>query len=180
MMTTRLMGGNAANKANILADHYNDENLHYLRSFGEREFTYKDWDKMTYNSHGRYHYGLSLNTACDWGFVEVRQERVTRAALCYIASPKSELVLGRVEDIDRLPTVTRAVLQANYPTMIARYIPMETGLVRNYYRWNEEKFQAWKQANVEKTIAEMQYYVDRAKTELELRNKQMGGLLNLL
>ena len=180
MMTTRLMGGNVANKAYILADHYNDENLHYLRSFGEREFTYKEWDKMTYNSHGRYHYGLSLNTACNWGFVEVRQERVIRTTLCYIAAPNSELILGRAEDIDRLPTVTQAVLRVNYPSMITKFIPMETGNVRNYYRWNEEKFQAWKQANVESTINGFQYYVDRAKNELERCNNQMGRLLNLL
>lgn len=180
MMTTRLMGGNASNKAYTLVDHYNDENLRYLRSFGEREFTYKDWDKTTYDPRRRCHCGLSLKTACDWGFVEVRQERVTRATLCYIAAPNSELILGRAEDIDRLPTVTRAVLLVNYPSMITKYIPMETGLVRNYYRWNEAKFQAWKQANIEATASELQYYVDCAKSELDRRNNQMGRLLNLL
>lgn len=180
MMTTRLMGGNISNKAHTLAAHYNDDNLRYLRGFGEREFTYKEWDKNTYDPRRNRHYGLSLRTACDWGFVEVRQERVTRATLCYVAAPNSELILGRAEDINRLPTVTRAVLQVNYPSMIPKLIEMETGNVRNYYRWNEEKFQAWKQANVEKTIDGMQYYIDRAKNEFERRNKQMGKLLNLL
>lgn len=67
MMTTRLMGGHASNKAYTLADHYNDENLRYLRSFGEREFTYKEWDKNTYDSRRKCHCGLSLRTAVDWG-----------------------------------------------------------------------------------------------------------------
>ena len=180
MMTTRLMHGHVTKSAYIMMDHYNDENLRYLRSFGEREFTYKEWDKMTYDPRRNYHHGLSLKTARDWGFVEVRQERVTRATICYVAAPNSELVLGRAEDIDRLPTVTQAVLRVNYPSMVTKCIQMETGSVRNYYRWNEEKFQAWKRANVEKILDGMQYYVDRAKNELERRNEQMGRLLNLL
>lgn len=143
----RMMSYNASRTHNINTYDYVKTEAPILRNFfGNQEFTFGDYEKVTKYFDGAHyrHRGLSLSAALDWGFVEVvRQEPRCMKEEDVLITTRGERICS-VEEYRKMDKkIADAITTAYGPFVYKKMCSPANDQYRNIYRWNEENYRRW-------------------------------------
>ena len=168
----KMMSCNASRPHNVNTYYYVKNQAPILRDIvGREEFTREEYERKSsfWNDGQLCHRGLCLDSAREWGFVEVvRQEpRFVKEESVMVTSRGHRICSA--EEYRKMDETIIATIETVWGKLMCKKMVSPSGnQYRNIYRWNDENYHKWlnegRNMINEKTHYEIQRLMNRIET----------------
>lgn len=143
---------------------------------GREEFTRNEYEEKTsFLWEGRlFHHGLGLDTAREWGFVEVvRQEPLFVKEESVMVTPSGRRVCSAEEYRKMDEAVVAAIETVCGKLMCKKMLSPKGNHYRNIYRWNDENYRKWLDEGRDMINEKTRYEIDELMERIATLKSEM-------